>query len=88
MIDSHVSLRDDYEVTGLELDTLFEEALKVEGVIGTRMTGAGFGGCTVSIVKNENIDEFIKTVGDKYREKIGYSADFYIASPSSGPVRL
>lgn len=88
MIDSHVSLRDDYEVTGLELDTLFEEALKVEGVIGTRMTGAGFGGCTVSIVKNENIDEFIKTVGDKYRKKIGYSADFYIASPSSGPVRL
>ena len=52
------------------------------------MTGAGFGGCTVSIVKNENIDEFIKTVGDKYRKKIGYSADFYIASPSSGPVRL
>lgn len=57
---SHVSLRDDYEVTGIELDTLVEEAWKVEGVIGSRMTGAGFGGCTVSIVKDDAVDTFIE----------------------------
>ena len=68
---SHVSLRDDYEVTGIELDTLVEEAWKVEGVIGSRMTGAGFGGCTVSIVKTEAIDAFIEKVGVEYLKKIG-----------------
>ena len=73
---SHVSLRDDYEVTGVELDTLVEEAWKVEGVIGSRMTGAGFGGCTVSIVKDEAIDTFIEQVGEAYEGKIGYASDF------------
>lgn len=81
---SHVSLRDDYEVTGIELDTLAEEAWKCEGVIGSRMTGAGFGGCTVSIVKEEAIDEFIKKVGTAYEEKIGYAADFYVVSVGDG----
>ena len=61
MIGSHVSLRDDYEVTGIELDTLVSLALKQDGVIGARMTGAGFGGCTVSIVRNENVGNFIET---------------------------
>lgn len=82
---SHVSLRDDYEVTGVELDTLVEEAWKVDGVIGSRMTGAGFGGCTVSIVKDEAIDTFIKKVGTAYREKIGYAADFYVVEIGDGP---
>lgn len=82
---SHVSLRDDYEVTGIELDTLVEEAWKVEGVIGSRMTGAGFGGCTVSIVKDEAIDEFIEKVGAAYKEKIGYNADFYVVEAGDGP---
>ncbi len=81
---SHVSLRDDYEVTGIELDTLVEEAWKCEGVIGSRMTGAGFGGCTVSIVKNEAIDAFIEKVGRAYREKIGYAADFYAVDIGDG----
>ncbi len=85
---SHVSLRDDYEVTGIELDTLVEEAWKVEGVIGSRMTGAGFGGCTVSIVKDEAIDNFIATVGSAYQEKIGYAADFYVVEIGDGPRRL
>ncbi len=85
---SHVSLRDDYEVTGMELDTLVEEAWKVEGVIGSRMTGAGFGGCTVSIVKDEAIDDFIARVGDAYREKIGYNADFYVVEIGDGPRKL
>ena len=85
---SHVSLRDDYEVTGIELDTLVEEAWKVPGVIGSRMTGAGFGGCTVSIVKEEAIDTFIEQVGKAYEEKIGYAADFYVVEVGDGPVEL
>lgn len=85
---SHVSLRDDYEVTGIELDTLVEEAWKVDGVIGSRMTGAGFGGCTVSLVKDEAIDAFIKQVGDAYYAKIGYKADFYVVEVGDGPCTL
>ncbi len=85
---SHVSLRDDYEVTGIELDTLVEEAWKVEGVIGSRMTGAGFGGCTVSIVKDEAIDAFINKVGTAYWDKIGYAADFYVVEIGDGPKVL
>ena len=85
---SHVSLRDDYEVTGSELDTLVEEAWKVEGVIGSRMTGAGFGGCTVSLVKDEAIDTFIDQVGKAYLAKIGYAADFYVVEIGDGPCTL
>lgn len=85
---SHVSLRDDYEVTGIELDTLVEEAWKVEGVIGSRMTGAGFGGCTVSIVKDEAIDTFTRQVGKAYKDKIGYAADFYVVEIGDGPAVL
>ncbi|MDE7307706.1 MAG: galactokinase, partial [Lachnospiraceae bacterium] len=88
MNESHISLRDDYEVTGIELDTLVEEAWKCEGVIGSRMTGAGFGGCTVSIVKTEAIDNFIKNVGEVYEKKIGYKADFYVVNIGDGPQRL
>lgn len=85
---SHVSLRDDYEVTGIELDTLVEEAWKVDGVIGSRMTGAGFGGCTVSIVEDAAVDRFIESVGTAYRDKIGYAADFYVVQVGSGSCRL
>ena len=85
---SHVSLRDDYEVTGIELNTLVEEAWKVDGVIGSRMTGAGFGGCTVSIVEDAAVDRFIESVGTAYRDKIGYAADFYVVQVGSGPCRL
>ena len=85
---SHVSLRDDYEVTGIELDTLVEEAWKVDGVIGSRMTGAGFGGCTVSIVKDEAVDTFIEQVGAAYQKKIGYAADFYVVEIGDGPTKI
>lgn len=88
MNESHVSLRDDYEVTGIELDTLVETSLEQEGVIGSRMTGAGFGGCTVSIVKKEAIDSFIKNVGETYLQKIGYKADFYVVEIGNGPCIL
>lgn len=88
MNESHVSLRDDYEVTGIELDTLVEEAWKVEGVIGSRMTGAGFGGCTVSIVKDEAVARFQEQVGQAYLEKIGYAADFYVVEIGGGPTLL
>ena len=81
---SHVSLRDDYEVTGIELDTLVENAWEQEGVIGSRMTGAGFGGCTVSIVKTDCVDKFIENVGQAYLEKIGYAADFYVVEIGDG----
>ena len=85
MNESHISLQYDYEVTGVELDTLVEEAWKVDGVIGSRMTGAGFGGCTVSIVKDDAIDAFIEQVGRAYKEKIGYAADFYVVEIGDGP---
>ena len=85
---SHVSLRDDYEVTGIELDTLVEEAWKQEGCIGSRMTGAGFGGCTVSIVRDDAITSFIEQVGRAYEAKIGYAADFYVVEIGNGPCEL
>lgn len=88
MNESHESLRDDYEVTGIELDTLVDAAWKVSGVIGARMTGAGFGGCTVAIVKEDAIDNFINTVGEEYEKKIGYKADFYVVEIGDGPCIL
>ena len=88
MNQSHISLRDDYEVTGVELDTLAALAWEQPGVVGSRMTGAGFGGCTVSIVKKDKVDDFIKNVGEAYKNKIGYAADFYTASVSDGAKKL
>lgn len=88
MIASHNSLRDDYEVSGRELDVLVEEALNQEGTIGARMTGAGFGGCAVSIVKSSAVDTFIEVVGSRYLEKIGYCADFYVVEIGDGPRKL
>lgn len=88
MNQSHISLRDDYEVTGVELDTLAALAWEQPGVMGSRMTGAGFGGCTVSIVKKDKVDDFIKNVGEAYKNKIGYAADFYIAAVSEGARKL
>lgn len=88
MTASHVSLRDDYEVTGPELDALAEAAWQVEGVLGSRMTGGGFGGCTVSLVKDEAIDRFIAFVGAEYEKKTGLKADFYVAEIGDGVMRL
>jgi len=85
---SHVSLRDDYEVTGPELDCMAEEAWKIDGVIGSRMTGGGFGGCTVSLVKDEAIDTFIDKVGKAYEAKIGIKPEFYIAEIGDGACKL
>ena len=75
-------------VTGVELDTLVEEAWKVEGVVGSRMTGAGFGGCTVSIVEDSYVENFIRSVGEAYQVKIGYAADFYVVEIGDGPQLL
>lgn len=85
---SHESLRDNYEVTGIELDTLVGEAQKINGVLGARMTGAGFGGCTVNLVKEDVIDNFIKTVGEEYKKKIGLTPVFYIAEVSDGVKKI
>lgn len=88
MNESHISLRDDYEVTGIELDTLVSLALESKGVIGSRMTGAGFGGCTVSIVKEDYVDEFIESIKAKYTEKIGYEPSFYIVNIADGAKKI
>jgi len=88
MNQSHVSLRDDYEVTGPELDALAEAAWKIKGVVGSRMTGGGFGGCTVSIIKDEAIDTFIAEVGKEYTARTGLKADFYIAEIGDGARKI
>ena len=88
MNQSHLSLKDDYEVTGFELDTIVQEAWKIEGVVGSRMTGAGFGGCSVSIVRHDKIDDFISRVGANYSRLSGLTAEFYVASIGDGAGKL
>ncbi len=88
MNQSHVSLRDDYEVTGPELDALAEAAWAVDGVIGSRMTGGGFGGCTVSLVREEAVPAFVEQVGRTYTARTGLTADFYIAEIGDGAKRI
>jgi galactokinase len=85
---SHDSLHDDYEVTGTELDTLVEEARKLDGVIGSRMTGAGFGGCTVSLVHRDAVSDFIREVGSAYHTRTGLKPDFYTGEVGDGAREL
>jgi galactokinase len=80
MNQSHISLRDDYEVTGKELDTLVEASWKQKGLVGARMTGAGFGGCAIAIVENEEVDNIMLAVGNRYKAEIGYPATLYVAN--------
>ncbi len=88
MNQSHKSLSEDYEVTGSEMDVLAEAAWKQKGVLGSRITGAGFGGCTVTLIKDEAIDGFKKNVGKEYTEKTGLTADFYVVEIGDGPCKL
>ena len=88
MNESHISLRDDYEVTGTQLDALVEAAWEQDGVIGARMTGAGFGGCTVNIVSKNHVEAFIVNVGKKYKDITGLKADFYDVESGGGPSLL
>ena len=85
---SHVSLRDDYEVSCQEIDILVDLAWKIPGVVGSRITGGGFGGCTVSIVKNDAVDTFISTVGEKYKEAVGHEAEFYVVDIGDGAHKI
>lgn len=85
---SHVSLRDDYEVSCEEIDILVDLAWQIPGVIGSRITGGGFGGCTVSIVKNDAVDTFIDTIGKQYKEKVGHEAEFYVVEIGDGAGKL
>ncbi|MCI5528801.1 MAG: galactokinase [Blautia sp.] len=85
---SHVSLRDDYEVSCEEIDILVDLAWKIPGVIGSRITGGGFGGCTVSIVKNDAVDNFIEIIGKQYKEKVGHEAEFYVVDIGDGARKL
>lgn len=88
MIESHESLRDDYQVSCKELDLLVELSLQQEGTIGSRMTGAGFGGCTVSLVHQEHIDSFIKNVGNRYQKMTGIEPEIYVSMPADGAKEL
>ncbi len=88
MNESHVSLRDDYETSCEECDILAEEAWKIPGVIGSRITGGGFGGCTVSIVKDEAVEEFKKKLTEVYEKKVKKTPEFYVVSIGNGPSRL
>jgi galactokinase len=88
MNESHVSLRDDYEVTGIELDTLAETSWTIPGVLGARMTGAGFGGCAVAIVREEAVETYKRRVGTAYFNKVGYEADFYVVDAGDGAHAL
>ncbi|MCR5054869.1 MAG: galactokinase [Lachnospiraceae bacterium] len=85
---SHVSLRDDYEVSCPEVDVLVEEAWKIPGVIGSRITGGGFGGCTVSIVKNESVDDFKEKILSTYKDKCGIDAEIYVVDIGDGARRI
>ena len=85
---SHVSLRDDYETSCEEVDVLVQEAWKIDGVIGSRITGGGFGGCTVSIVKDDAIDTFREKLTAAYEQKVGKTPEFYVVSIGDGPSRL
>ena len=88
MNQSHISLRDDYEVSCEEIDILVDLAWKIPGVIGSRITGGGFGGCTVSIVKNDAVDTFINDIGKAYKEKVGHEAEFYTVDIGDGASRI
>lgn len=85
---SHESLRYDYEVSCEEIDILVDLAQAMPGVIGSRITGGGFGGCTVSIVKNEAVDTFVKEIGKAYLEKVGHEAEFYVVDIGDGAGKL
>jgi galactokinase len=87
MYESHRSLRDDYEVSCPELDVLVELAKECHGVYGSRMTGGGFGGCTVSLVAKEHVEEFQRRVSDGYQRQTGKSATVYVCSASEGARR-
>ena len=84
MNESHLSTELDYEVTGKELDTLVHTAWEQAGVIGARMTGAGFGGCAIALVHKDHIDAFKSNVAKVYTEEIGYAPSFYIAEIADG----
>lgn len=84
MTASHLSLENDYEVTGLHLDTLVHEALKIEGCIGARMTGAGFGGCAIALVDNKKVDEFKEKVSIAYENVTGIKPSFYTSNIGEG----
>lgn len=84
LVEANASMRDLYEATGVELDTMTEEAMKVEGVIGARMTGGGFGGCTVNIVREDIVDLFIEQVGKNYKARTGITPEFYVSEIGDG----
>ena len=88
MVESHLSLRDDYEVSCKEIDCIVDLGMHCDGVYGIRITGGGFGGCCVSIVDADKADAVISYIGSKYKEAVGYGADFYTVKAGSGPCEV
>ena len=88
MNESHHSLKEDYEVTGVEMDVLAEEAQGLDGVLGSRITGGGFGGCTVSLVREDAVDAFVRRLGEIYTGKVGLRAEFYVADIGDGARKI
>ena len=84
MNESHQSLKEDYQVSCREIDILVDMAQAMPGVLGSRITGGGFGGCTVSIVRNDAVDGFISQIGKTYQEKVGHEAEFYVVEIGDG----
>ncbi|MEX1378008.1 MAG: galactokinase [Eubacteriales bacterium] len=84
LMEANISMRDDYEATGKELDTVFDIAINIDGVAGSRMTGGGFGGCNISIVKQDRVYAFIETVKERYTEAMGYEPSFYLSKAGQG----
>jgi galactokinase len=88
MAESHKSLRDDYEVSCKELDLMVDLANKAESVVGARMTGGGFGGCTISLVDSNSVDQFKQSVASGYAEATGREPEIYICSAAQGAERV
>jgi galactokinase len=88
MYESHKSLRDDYEVSSIELDFLVETASKIEGVYGARMTGGGFGGCTVNLIQSSLLKEFQTIISREYEKRFGFAPKIYPVKPSDGASEL
>jgi galactokinase len=88
LYESHISLRDDFEVTGIELDSLYEEARRAPGCVGARMTGAGFGGCAIAIVRSDAVGDFIARVGEGYKNRTGLEATFFACKSGDGVFKL
>ncbi len=88
LVEAHASIRDDYEATGIELDTIVESVVEIDGVIGARMTGGGFGGCALAIVNEDKVEDFMGRLAERYTQKTGLVPSFYLVKPADGAKKI